>query len=62
MGDLTGVTIGVTAERRAGEFIGALERNGATVRHAPLIHIVPLPDDDHLRQALMKSTRSPIGG
>ncbi|GHF77277.1 uroporphyrinogen-III synthase [Amycolatopsis bartoniae] len=51
MGDLTGVTIGVTAERRADEFITALERHGATVRHAPTIHIVPLPDDDHLRAA-----------
>ena len=51
MGELTGITIGVTAERRAGEFIGALERHGATVRHAPLIHIVPLPDDPLLRAA-----------
>ncbi|GAA4665834.1 MULTISPECIES: uroporphyrinogen-III synthase [Amycolatopsis] len=51
MGDLSGVTIGVTAERRAEEFISALERNGATVRHAPMIHIVPLPDDDRLRAA-----------
>jgi uroporphyrinogen-III synthase len=51
MGDLTGVTIGVTAERRAEEFIGALERNGATVRHGPMIHIVPLPDDARLRAA-----------
>jgi uroporphyrinogen-III synthase len=51
MGDLSGVTIGVTAERRAEEFISALERNGATVRHAPTIHIVPLPGDDRLRAA-----------
>lgn len=51
MGDLSGVTIAVTAERRAEEFITALRRNGAEVRHAPLIHIVPLPDDDRLRAA-----------
>ncbi|MTD55087.1 uroporphyrinogen-III synthase [Amycolatopsis pithecellobii] len=51
MGDLTGRVIGVTAERRAEEFIGALERNGATVWHAPTIHIVPLPDDGQLRAA-----------
>ncbi|TVT56376.1 uroporphyrinogen-III synthase [Amycolatopsis rhizosphaerae] len=51
MGDLRGVTIGVTAERRAEEFIGALRRNGAVVRHAPMIHIVPLPDDTRLRAA-----------
>jgi uroporphyrinogen-III synthase len=51
MGDLAGVTIGVTAERRAEELITALRRNGATVRHAPTIHIVPLPDDARLRTA-----------
>ncbi|PRX44193.1 uroporphyrinogen-III synthase [Prauserella shujinwangii] len=51
MGELSGVTIGVTAERRAEEFIGALERHGATVWHAPTIHIVPLPGDERLRAA-----------
>ena len=51
MGELTGVTIGITAERRAEEFITALERNGATVWHAPTIRIVPLPDDTLLRAA-----------
>ncbi|WP_158885440.1 uroporphyrinogen-III synthase [Amycolatopsis anabasis] len=51
MAELTGVTIGVTAERRAEEFIGALERNGATVWHAPALRIVPLPDDERLRAA-----------
>ncbi|MEU6643653.1 uroporphyrinogen-III synthase [Saccharomonospora sp. NPDC046836] len=51
MGDLDGVTIGITAERRAAEFIGALERHGATVWHAPTIRIVPLPDDERLRAA-----------
>lgn len=60
MGDLSGVTIGVTAERRAEEFIGALERNGATVRHAPLIHIVPLPDDVQLRAATEEVLAEPL--
>ena len=60
MGDLSGVTIGVTAERRAEEFIGALERNGATVRHAPLIHIVPLPDDHRLRAATEEVVAEPL--
>ncbi|WP_019816571.1 uroporphyrinogen-III synthase [Saccharomonospora saliphila] len=46
---LGGVTIGITAERRAEEFLGALERHGATVKHAPTLTIVPLPDDDALR-------------
>ncbi|EHR49290.1 uroporphyrinogen-III synthase [Saccharomonospora marina XMU15] len=51
MGELSGVTIGITAERRAEEFIEALRRHGATVRHAPTIRIVPLPDDEQLRSA-----------
>lgn len=51
MGELTGVTIGITAERRAEEFIAALERKGASVRHAPTIRIVPLADDTLLRKA-----------
>ncbi|WP_216214333.1 uroporphyrinogen-III synthase [Amycolatopsis aidingensis] len=51
MAELDGVTIGVTAERRAEEFIGALRRYGATVWHAPTIRIVPLPGDERLRAA-----------
>jgi uroporphyrinogen-III synthase len=51
MGELGGVTIGITAERRAEEFITALERSGATVWHAPAIRIIPLPDDAVLRAA-----------
>jgi uroporphyrinogen-III synthase len=51
MGELGGVTIGITAERRAEEFITALERSGATVWHAPTIRIIPLPDDTLLRTA-----------
>lgn len=51
MGELDGVTIGVTAQRRAEEFIEALRRHGATVRHAPTISIVPLPDDEQLMAA-----------
>ncbi|MEU3275305.1 uroporphyrinogen-III synthase [Saccharomonospora sp. NPDC006951] len=51
MGELDGVTIGITAERRAAEFIEALERKGATVRHAPTLRIVPLPGDERLKAA-----------
>jgi len=50
-GGLAGITVGVTAERRAEELMGALRRHGATVRHAPLIHIVPLPEDPRLKAA-----------
>ncbi|MER7117300.1 uroporphyrinogen-III synthase [Saccharomonospora azurea] len=46
---LAGVTVGITAERRANEFAAALRRHGATVTHAPTITIVPLPDDERLR-------------
>lgn len=51
MGDLGGIAIGITAQRRADEFIDALERRGATVWHAPTINIVPLADDQRLRAA-----------
>jgi len=49
MGELSGIAIGVTAERRAEDFISALERYGADVRHAPTITIVPLDADPELR-------------
>ncbi|OLT48186.1 uroporphyrinogen III synthase [Saccharomonospora sp. CUA-673] len=51
MADLDGAVIGITAERRADEFIDALNRRGATVWHGPTLHIVPLPDDVRLRAA-----------
>jgi uroporphyrinogen-III synthase len=60
MGELSGTTIGVTAERRAGEFIGALERYGAEVRHAPTITIVPLDSDPELHEATLKLVMSPV--
>jgi uroporphyrinogen-III synthase len=50
MGELSGIAIGVTAERRAEDFIEALERHGADVRHAPTITIVPLDADPELRE------------
>jgi uroporphyrinogen-III synthase len=60
MGELSGVAIGVTAERRAEEFIGALERHGADVRHAPTITIVPLDTDPELHAATSTLVASPI--
>ncbi|MPY79142.1 MAG: uroporphyrinogen-III synthase [Actinophytocola sp.] len=59
-GPLAGYTVGVTAERRADDFITALERRGATVRHAPTIRIVPLADDDQLRAATDAVIAEPI--
>ncbi|SEB32937.1 uroporphyrinogen-III synthase [Amycolatopsis tolypomycina] len=60
MGELSGIAIGVTAERRAGEFIAALERYGAAVRHAPTITIVPLDTDPELKDATLKLVMSPV--
>jgi uroporphyrinogen-III synthase len=51
MPELSGVTIGITAERRAEDFIAALERHGAVIRHAPTIRIVDLAGDERLREA-----------
>lgn len=57
---LSGYTVGITAERRADDFIAALERKGARIRHAPTIRIVPLADDDQLRTATETVLSRPI--
>lgn len=57
---LSGFTVGVTAERRAEEFLTALERKGAKVRHAPTIRIVPLVDDVELRAATEEVLAEPV--
>jgi uroporphyrinogen-III synthase len=44
-GELTGFRIGVTAHRRAGDFIAALQRRGAQVLHAPALMISPVEED-----------------
>ncbi|WP_137724407.1 uroporphyrinogen-III synthase [Prescottella subtropica] len=49
--ELAGFTVGVTAFRRADEFVALLERRGATVVRAPAIRIVPLADDTDLARA-----------
>ncbi|WP_290053864.1 uroporphyrinogen-III synthase [Amycolatopsis solani] len=60
MGELSGVAIGVTAERRADDFIAALERYGAEVRHAPTITIVPLDADPELRAGTEAVLAEPV--
>ncbi|MEU7785919.1 uroporphyrinogen-III synthase [Amycolatopsis sp. NPDC049159] len=60
MGELSGIAIGVTAERRAEDFIAALERYGAEVRHAPTITIVPLESDPALRSATEAVLAEPV--
>jgi uroporphyrinogen-III synthase len=45
---LQGFRIGVTAHRRAGDLIEALERRGAQVLHAPALKIAPVESDEAL--------------
>lgn len=56
---LAGFTIGVTAARRAEEFIALLTRRGAAVVHAPAIRIVPLVDDVELHRVTEHLIESP---
>ncbi|MFV2018741.1 uroporphyrinogen-III synthase [Micromonospora sp. LOL_023] len=49
--ELSGFTIGVTADRRRDELAALLERRGARVVLAPALRIVPLADDTELRAA-----------
>lgn len=51
MTELTGFTVGVTADRRRDELVALLERRGARVVLAPALRIVPLGDDTDLRAA-----------
>lgn len=53
---LDGCVIVIAVDRRSLELAAALERHGATVRHAPALTIVPHIDDD----ALIESTRQLI--
>lgn len=53
---LDGCVIVIAVDRRSLELAAALERHGATVRHAPALTIVPHIDDD----ALIDSTRQLI--
>ena len=46
---LTGFRVAVTSARRAEELSALLRRRGATVTSAAAIAMVPLPDDDELR-------------
>jgi uroporphyrinogen-III synthase len=49
--ELSGFTIGVTADRRRDELASLLERRGARVVLAPALRIVPIADDTELRAA-----------
>lgn len=47
-GPLSGLRVGVTADRRADDQIELLRRRGATTVHGPTMRIVPLADDSDL--------------
>ncbi|MGM1029270.1 MAG: uroporphyrinogen-III synthase [Actinomycetota bacterium] len=56
---MAGCTVLVTADRRAGELAAALERRGATVRHAPALSIIPNADEPALLAATRSLLRTP---
>ncbi|MDZ4267479.1 MAG: uroporphyrinogen-III synthase, partial [Mycobacterium sp.] len=56
---LTGFRVAVTSARRAEELGALLKRRGATVTAAAAIEMVPLPDDDELRQRTQALIDSP---
>ncbi|MFE0765485.1 uroporphyrinogen-III synthase [Streptomyces smyrnaeus] len=56
---LAGFTVAVTAARRAEELGALLERRGAEVVHAPALRIVPLADDEELRDATKQLVARP---
>ncbi len=47
---MAGCTVLITAERRASELAAALQRRGASVRHAPALSMIPHADDETLLQ------------
>lgn len=56
---MAGATVLVTAERRAGELAAALERRGATIRHAPALSMIPHVDDETLIAATRAIVAAP---
>ena len=56
---LTGFRVAVTSARRAEELGALLKRRGATVTAAAAIEMVPLPDDNELRQRTQALIDSP---
>lgn len=56
---LAGCVVVVTADRRSAELGAALERRGATVRHAPAMSIVPHAEDAALLRGTAEIVSSP---
>ena len=58
---LAGLTVAVTAHRRASEQGGAFERHGARVEYAPALKITPLDEDDDVVAAARETVASGPG-
>ena len=56
---LLGRTVAVTAARRASEQRTLLERRGATVLHAPAMHMIPIAEDTVVREATGRLLAAP---
>ncbi|MBD5832038.1 uroporphyrinogen-III synthase [Janibacter melonis] len=56
---LAGCVVLVTADRRSADLAAALERRGASVRHAPALTIVPHTDDAQLLRATRDLVAAP---
>ncbi|MCT7658825.1 uroporphyrinogen-III synthase [Mycobacterium deserti] len=56
---LTGFRVAVTSARRAEELGALLQRRGATVTSAAAITMVPLPDDEQLREHTLSLIEAP---
>src|SRR5688500_16952585 len=48
---LEGLTIGITADRRAEEQARMLVQRGAKVLHGPVLRTAPVEDEDRIREA-----------
>jgi len=60
VGQLTGFTVAVTADRRRDELTALLRRQGARVVGAPLVRIAPIEDDGALRGATQRCLEAPL--
>lgn len=56
---LTGLTVAVTAHRRAAEQGGAFERHGARVLHAPALKLAPVDEDDAVLATVRETIATP---
>jgi uroporphyrinogen-III synthase len=58
-GQLAGFSIVLTSDRRSEEFAASFTRRGASVLRAPVLRIVPITQDEHLRAATARVIADP---